>query len=164
MQKIERIGMMDHPKMRQVIDALEDGTLKLHDISTRIQAEKPVMHRNTKNTSADPNIGQKKIVDMPDMNQISIQSIDGQFHFVVCENEFLIGKSRERVQGVITGNNAVSRVHCKIVRQNGSYFVVDMGSSNGTYVNGKRIHPNVPEPISDRSQLRIANAEFIVRG
>ena len=41
-QKIERIGMMDHPKMRQVIDALEDGTLKLHDISTRIQAEKPV--------------------------------------------------------------------------------------------------------------------------
>ena len=135
-QKIERIGMMDHPKM----------------------------HRNTKNTSADPNIGQKKIVDMPDMNQILIQSIDGQFHFVVCENEFLIGKSRERVQGVITGNNAVSRVHCKIVRQNGSYFVVDMGSSNGTYVNGKRIHPNVPEPISDRSQLRIANAEFIVRG
>ena len=94
-QKIERIGMMDHPKMRQVIDALEDGTLKLHDISTRIQAEKPVMHRNTKNTSADPNIGQKKIVDMPDMNQISIQSIDGQFNFVVCENEFLIGKSRE---------------------------------------------------------------------
>ena len=163
-QKIERIGMMDHPKMRQVIDALEDGILKLHDISTRIQAEKPVMHRNTKNTSADPNIGQKKIVDMPDMNQISIQSIDGQFHFVVCENEFLIGKSRERVQGVITGNNAVSRVHCKIVRQNGSYFVVDMGSSNGTYVNGKRIQPNVPEPISDRSQLRIANAEFIVRG
>ena len=163
-QKIERIGMMDHPKMRQVIDALEDGTLKLHDISTRIQAEKPVMHRNTKNTSADPNIGQKKIVDMLDMNQISIQSIDGQFHFVVCENEFLIGKSRERVQGVITGNNAVSRVHCKIVRQNGSYFVVDMGSSNGTYVNGKRIQPNVPEPISDRSQLRIANAEFIVRG
>lgn len=133
-------------------------------ISTRIQAEKPVMHRNTKNTSADPNIGQKKIVDMPDMNQISIQSIDGQFHFVVCENEFLIGKSRERVQGVITGNNAVSRVHCKIVRQNGRYFVVDMGSSNGTYVNGKRIQPNVPEPISDRSQLRIANAEFIVRG
>ena len=39
-----------------------------------------------------------------------------------------------------------------------------MGSSNGTYVNGKRIQPNVPEPISDRSQLRIANAEFIVRG
>lgn len=163
-QKIEQTQAADHPQIRQIMDALEDGTLKLHDISTRIQAEKPVMHRNTKNTSADPNIGQKKIVDMPDMNQISIQSIDGQFHFVVCENEFLIGKSRERVQGVITGNNAVSRVHCKIVRQNGRYFVVDMGSSNGTYVNGKRIQPNVPEPISDRSQLRIANAEFIVRG
>ena len=88
------------------------------------------------------------------MNQISIQSIDGQFHFVVCENEFLIGKSRERVQGVITGNNAVSRVHCKIVRQNGSYFVVDMGSSNGTYVNGKRIQPNVP-----RAYFRQKSAE-----
>lgn len=59
-QKIERIGMMDHPKMRQVIDALEDGTLKLHDISTRIQAEKPVMHRNTKILLQIPILGRKR--------------------------------------------------------------------------------------------------------
>ena len=107
---------------------------------------------------------QRNTIEKPLTNQISIQSMNGQFHFDIQENEFLIGKSREKVQGGITGNSAVSRVHCKIVRKNGDFYVVDMESSNGTYVNGKKIKPGVPEPIFEGCQLRIANAEFIVRG
>lgn len=33
----------------------------------------------------------------------------------------------------------ISRKHCRIVRSNGSFLVEDMGSSNGTYVNGQRV-------------------------
>lgn len=33
----------------------------------------------------------------------------------------------------------ISRKHCKIVRSGGSFLVEDMGSSNGTYVNGRRV-------------------------
>lgn len=149
-QKIEQTQTADHPQIRQIMDALGDGTLKLHDVSVRIQSGKTEVQRNT--------------IEKPLTNQISIQSMNGQIHFDIQENEFLIGKSREKVQGVITGNSAVSRVHCKIVRKNGDFYVVDMESSNGTYVNGKKIKPGVPEPIFEGCQLRIANAEFIVRG
>ncbi|RGR64590.1 FHA domain-containing protein [Roseburia inulinivorans] len=149
-QKIEQTQAADHPQIRQIMDALGEGTLKLHDVSVRIQSEKTEVQRN--------------MIEKPLTNQISIQSMNGQFHFDIQENEFLIGKSREKVQGVITGNSAVSRVHCKIVRKNGNFYVVDMESSNGTYVNGKKIKPGVPEPIFEGCQLRIANAEFIVRG
>ena len=163
---IEQMRIMDNPKMRQAIDALEDGTLKLHDISTRIQMGRNEMQQNITAAPIEKSTfaGQGRTQSTSVMNEISIQSVDGQFCFVIRESEFLIGKSRERVQGVITGNNAVSRVHCKILKQNGNYFIIDMGSSNGTYVDGKRIIPNIPEPIANESRVKIANAEFIVRG
>lgn len=166
-QAIEQMRITDNPKMRQAVDALEDGTLKLHDISARIQHGRGFINNNTadsRNSEVHETDVQDRKSSFTNMDGICIQSIDGQFRFDIRENEFLIGKSSERVQGVITGNNAISRVHCKIVRKNGNYYVVDMGSSNGTYVNGKRIEPNIPEPILDKSQFRIANAEFIVRG
>ncbi len=135
-QLIEQTRAADTPQMRQTLDVLKDAALKLQDI--------------LQNSSM--------------MRGISIQSINGQCCFNICENEFLIGKNSDRVQGVITGNNAISRVHCKVIWNTGQHYIVDMGSSNGTYVNGKRILPNEPEPIYNNTQIRIANEDFIVRG
>ena len=102
----------------------------------------------------------------PQNNQeyIWIQSLDGQIQFQVGHGDFVIGKSKDRVNGVIIGNPAVSRVHCKILYQNGIYFIVDMGSSNGTYLNGKRVSATEPLPIKNGSRIRIANIELMVRG
>ena len=44
-------------------------------------------------------------------------------------------------------DNGVSRLHSVIRRIDDSVFVVDLGSSNGTYVNGIRILPNAAHPI-----------------
>jgi phosphoserine phosphatase RsbU/P len=35
---------------------------------------------------------------------------------------------------------AVSRLHAQVLHVDGSYFVEDLGSSNGTFLNGERIH------------------------
>jgi serine phosphatase RsbU (regulator of sigma subunit) len=43
---------------------------------------------------------------------------------------------------------AVSRNHCQIVRENSSYFLEDLGSRNGTFLNDD------PEKINGRRQLR----------
>ena len=40
---------------------------------------------------------------------------------------------------VIVDNTAISREHTALVLKNGVYFVEDMGSLNGTLVNGRRI-------------------------
>src|SRR4051812_17125186 len=48
---------------------------------------------------------------------------------------------------------AVSRQHARVVRQAGSYHVEDMGSSNGTWVNGFRINGRVP--LGDHDELQI---------
>jgi hypothetical protein len=44
-------------------------------------------------------------------------------------------------------DNGVSRLHAVIRRNKGNAVVVDLGSSNGTYVNGLRIMPNIEQPL-----------------
>jgi len=41
-------------------------------------------------------------------------------------------------------NRGVSRIHCQLEYQDGKIVVTDLGSTNGTYVNGKRLDPNQP--------------------
>ena len=43
----------------------------------------------------------------------------------------------------------VSRLHAVLKREASRVFLMDLGSSNGTYVNGKRLAPNVDHAISN---------------
>jgi pSer/pThr/pTyr-binding forkhead associated (FHA) protein len=44
--------------------------------------------------------------------------------------------------------SGVSRLHAVVKRDASRVLVMDLGSSNGTYVNGRRINPHVEEPLS----------------
>ena len=48
---------------------------------------------------------------------------------------------------------AVSRRHAAIEREENGYFVVDLASSAGTFVDGIRLIPNVPQAISNGSRI-----------
>jgi pSer/pThr/pTyr-binding forkhead associated (FHA) protein len=43
----------------------------------------------------------------------------------------------------------VSRLHAVLKREASRVFLMDLGSSNGTFVNGKRLPPNVDHAISN---------------
>jgi hypothetical protein len=48
----------------------------------------------------------------------------------------------------------VSRRHARIVRNNGSYYIEDLGSTNGTYVNrGRRLLPGKAQVLSDGDEV-----------
>lgn len=50
-----------------------------------------------------------------------------------------IGRSAENdIQ--IKGDNKVSRMHCKLTRRDNQFYIQDLGSSNGTVVDGELIH------------------------
>ena len=40
----------------------------------------------------------------------------------------------------------ISRKHCRIIKEDNTLKIEDLGSSNGTYVNGKRIHESEVQP------------------
>lgn len=48
----------------------------------------------------------------------------------------------------------VSRRHARITLRNGGYFVEDLGSTNGTFVNrGKRLPPGHPQPLRENDEI-----------
>ena len=48
---------------------------------------------------------------------------------------------------------AVSRRHAAIEREESGYFVVDLASSAGTFVDGQRLSPNIPQRLSNGSRV-----------
>ena len=54
----------------------------------------------------------------------------------------------------------VSRVHCRITASDDSLEVVDLWSTNGTFVNGKRVHKG---HVTDGDTLRLGRVELTVK-
>lgn len=51
----------------------------------------------------------------------------------------------------------VSRQHAAIIRKDGSLYLVDRGSANGTFLNGQRLVPNQPRVLRDGDDLRLGH-------
>ena len=61
---------------------------------------------------------------------------------------------------------SVSRRHATVVKQKGLIFIEDLASINGTFVNGKRLIPFVPEIICDGDMIQLGKLliEVKIRG
>jgi hypothetical protein len=56
----------------------------------------------------------------------------------------------------------LSRRHAKIRRAGNGYEVIDLSSSNGTWLNDERLTPNKPYLLPNGSQLRLARMRLFV--
>ncbi|MBO6142208.1 MAG: trypsin-like peptidase domain-containing protein [Lachnospira sp.] len=84
-------------------------------------------------------------------------------NIAIRKQTFLLGKERNRVDYCITNNNSVSRTHANIVYKNGSYFIIDLNSTNNTFVNGQQIAANQEVRLNVNDKIRLADEEFIFR-
>ncbi|HEY1938893.1 MAG TPA: SpoIIE family protein phosphatase [Candidatus Angelobacter sp.] len=50
--------------------------------------------------------------------------------------EFTIGRSEDC--DLVLNDSRISRVHARLVQEQGSYFILDVGSRHGTFINGSR--------------------------
>ncbi|WP_455211537.1 FHA domain-containing protein [Kaarinaea lacus] len=83
-------------------------------------------------------------------------SVHGQSQKMACGALFTVG--RDYSSDLVLDDKVVSRNHA-IIRQlgGGDYFVIDSGSSNGTYVNGSRI--TVPTKLCSGDVLGFGSLE-----
>jgi hypothetical protein len=56
----------------------------------------------------------------------------------------------------------VSRRHAVLVSYRQTVHVIDLSSINGTFLNGTRLTPEVPYPLSNGDQLSLANLHLII--
>ena len=98
----------------------------------------------------------------PKQFKLIAMDIQPRVEIVVDKPEFVIGKKQSVVDGVVSFNKLISRVHCKIVLKQQQYYIEDLKSANGTYVNNVRLQPNVPTRIKHGDIVRMANSNFQV--
>lgn len=69
---------------------------------------------------------------------------------------FLIGRLAEVVDYAIS-NSAIGRVHARIENEEGKYYVTDLASRNGSFMDGNRLNPNQRYLLHDGCQIKFAN-------
>ncbi len=60
------------------------------------------------------------------------------------------------------GNPYISGRHCRFSYREGQYYLADIGSSNGTFLNGRKLERDMPQQLHDGDMIRIANSLFRV--
>lgn len=90
----------------------------------------------------------KRMVDMNGNEDIDIT------HY-----PFIIGKDRESSDYQIK-DRKVSRRHIRINSNAGKYYIEDLGSTNGTYLNGDRINANFPVEIQQGDIITISHIKY----
>lgn len=85
------------------------------------------------------------------------------FHQIFQPRTTLIGRADPNAKAdvLISNNPYISNPHCEISFENGSYYVTDK-SSNGTFINGRRLQKYVKEQLCHGDELRLANSSFHV--
>lgn len=94
--------------------------------------------------------------------QLMHDGVYGRFALYIKKKEFIIGKKRDSVDGYLGMSDVVSRLHCKIVRHNDTFGIIDLGSSNHTFVNGILVHPQEERRLTEGDRIRIADIDFLV--
>lgn len=131
-------------RINKLASDLSDGTLSLEDIYNKLI---------TGSTNSPFENGTMCIVSINAPKEIKLQ---------INKKEFLIGKNPAIVDGPIMFNKAISRIHCKITKNNNNYMITDMNSANGTFLNRLRLPVNKPIAIKNGDIIRLANSDFKV--
>lgn len=83
---------------------------------------------------------------------------DGNQPITIDRDLTLVGRNRH-VCDLHLNHSSISKIHCLIVKTDGLLFIRDLGSSNGTRVNGQRVTRGALLP---GDQLAFANLKFKV--
>lgn len=142
-------------KIRQLENDLMNGMLSMENLYERLTGAANETLKESRRS------GGSSFRRNTNMKIVAVNS-PVSFEISITQDEFILGKKQEIVNGVIPFNKMISRRHCKIIRQGDQYAVVDLKSANGTYLNGIRLQANQPSPVKNGDVLRLANSDFRV--
>lgn len=147
------------PKTVYLAADLQNGSIPLETIYSKLNGkivDFSVSDKKERSSSSAPRHMAAK--------QFKLVAMDTQpgVEIVVDKPEFIIGKKKSAVDGVISFNKLISRIHCKIITRQQQYYIEDLMSANATYVNSVRLQPNVAVQIKNGDIVRMANSNFQV--
>lgn len=92
---------------------------------------------------------------------ITVRGPEAGRHFPLQSERVTLGRQVDCP--VCLSSKQVSRQHARISARDDRFVIEDLGSSNGTYLNGQRLTPHVPETLTEQDVLQIGPYVFALR-
>src|SRR5215208_2574229 len=77
---------------------------------------------------------------------------------IAVEQELMIGRTAS-VEGRLGEDPEISRQHARVSQSGDGYVVVDLGSMNGTFVNGNRLQ--APHQLAEGDQIEVGATKMM---
>jgi pSer/pThr/pTyr-binding forkhead associated (FHA) protein len=98
------------------------------------------------------------------MPYISYMDKGIQKYFKLLEDRMSVFGREEHVDFQISNDSLVSREHFSIEKdERGRYVIIELGASNGTYLNGSRLESNSIIPLRNGDKIVAGKQEFYFR-
>ncbi len=154
---IELSAKPDSPMLRRMRKGIKEGMLSLENLTRMLGeiVEKPGEEINTERL--------KKLKENFD-RRIRLSAADPSMHWslVIDKDEFVLGKNPAVVDGLVDLSGTISRIHCKITREESGYFIQDLNSKNHTYVNKMQLLKDEKRKIVPGDLVQMADISFKV--
>jgi hypothetical protein len=106
----------------------------------------------------------------PPRQGIAIYTVDSDKQILQEEKEFVLGRKMtgELSESFVdlrpfgADENGVSRRHAMIRRIGAAYEIVDLGSTNGTWLEKQRMVPNRPYPLNSGAVIFLGRLQLLV--
>ena len=79
--------------------------------------------------------------------------------YALLKDEVALGRGEDN--DVVIPHASISRAHARLVRRDGSYELMDLNSTNGSYVNGQPVQGSVR--VQSGSEVRLGDIKFVLR-
>ncbi len=119
---------------------------------------KPVASYQSSPSPAAPKASVPKTLDESGARMVLMGPAGPASDFTL-EKQSVLGRSTQAT--VRLADREVSRKHSQIDFEGGDYLLRDLGSSNGTYVNGRRIY--TPTALQDGDEVVIGTSKMVFR-
>jgi pSer/pThr/pTyr-binding forkhead associated (FHA) protein len=102
--------------------------------------------------------------------QITVQGHEDAVFRITMRDRLVIGRSHEQMDqkpdvdlvAFDAQTKGVSRQHAALLKEDDMLKIVDLGSTNGTFLNGTRMSPNQPRILRDGDELRLGRLTLTV--
>lgn len=104
------------------------------------------------------------VVEEDEQTGMYLEPVDKiQYHRIYMKAyPFFIGKITEGTDATIN-DTMISRVHAKITQEEELYYITDLGSTNGTYVNETVLQPHTRTILHVNDRIRFANCAYFLK-
>lgn len=151
---ISGVSTLTSAKTMELSEYLSNGMLSMEDLLGKI--------KDGSSAKVEPAAHNSPAAQSAAAVRITAMNSPNRFELVVNKDRYTIGKSETAVDGPITFNKMISRIHCRIDREGADVSITDLQSSNGTYVNKIKLQPNQPCLLKNGDIIRLANSDFLV--